>query len=77
MTNSGTNISIDLGVCEPVIRICEHIGHPDVLSLVFAVFSQPLPCNHDRYRRFGDQVVTKGAKQDTATVSIMQDGFEE
>lgn len=72
ITNPGTNTSIDLSVCQPIVRIGEDVGHSDVLSLVFAVFSESLPCNHDGYRRLGDQVVTERPKQDTATINIMQ-----
>jgi hypothetical protein len=72
MTNLHTNISINLSVCEPVVGIGENVGHSNVLSFILAVFSEALPCNHDGYRGLGDQIVTEGAKQNTAVVNIMR-----
>lgn len=71
LTNLHTNILINLSVRESVVGIREDVRHADVLPFVLAVFTEPLPCNHDRYRGLSDQVVTEGAKQDTIPVSIM------
>lgn len=70
LTNLHTNASVYLGVCELVARTSEDVGHPEVLSLVFAVLPQTFPRNHDRHRRLGNEVVTERAKQYTATVSL-------
>ena len=69
LTNLDTNVSVYLGVCELLSSSSEDIGHPQILSLVFAVLSQAFPCHHDRHRRLGNKVVTERAKQHTATVS--------
>jgi hypothetical protein len=74
LTNLQTNILIDLSIREPIVGIGEDVRHPDVLPLVLAVFTQPLPRNHDWHGGLSDQVVTEGSKQDTVTVSIMRDG---
>jgi hypothetical protein len=66
LTNFHTNISINLSVRQPIVRIGQDVGHANVLPLVLAVFSKPLPCNHDWYRRLCDEIVTKGSEQDTA-----------
>jgi hypothetical protein len=50
LTNLDTNISINLSVCQPVVRIGENVGHPHVLSFVLAMFPEALPCDHDWHR---------------------------
>lgn len=54
LTNLHTNSSIDLGVRQPVVRIGQNVGHSNVLTFVFAVFTQALPCDHDGHRRLSD-----------------------
>ena len=49
LTNLHTSASVDLGVCKLVPGTSKNVRHPEVLSLVFAVLSQPFPGNHDRY----------------------------
>jgi hypothetical protein len=42
--------SINLRIRKPVIGALDNIGHPDVLTLVLAVFPEPFPRDHDRHR---------------------------
>jgi hypothetical protein len=72
LTNLHTNILIDLSVRQPIVGIGENVRHSNILPLVLAMFAETLPCDHNRYRRFGNKIVTEGSKQDTATVNIMQ-----
>ena len=54
LTNLQTNMLIDLSIREPIVGIGENVRHPDVLPLVLAVFTQPLPRNHDRHGGLSD-----------------------
>jgi hypothetical protein len=72
LTNLDTNISINLSVCQPVVGIGENVRHPHVLSFVLAMFPEALPRDHDWHRGLGDEIVTEGAEQNTAVVSIMR-----
>lgn len=64
------NESINLCVCKLPGWIDEHVGQPEILPLVFAVFSKPLPGHHDGHRRLGDQVVAERAQKDAAKPSV-------
>jgi hypothetical protein len=63
--------SVNLSVSESIVGVGEDVGHSYILPFVFTVFPQSLPCNHDGHRRLGDEIVTEGAKQDTATISMI------
>jgi hypothetical protein len=39
--------SVDLRVRKPIVRVGKNVGHADVLPLIFAVFAQALPRDHD------------------------------
>lgn len=41
---------INLRIRKSIIGALDDIGHPHVLPLVFAVFPEPFPCDHDRHR---------------------------